>query len=108
AARNRTLTLTDDERQLYSQRLITLPEDQLAAPEAIMDKTINQNLFDALDRLPDEFIDLMFIDPPYNLTKSFNGKVFNKMSSDDYTEWLDSWFSKLVRTLKPHASVYIC
>lgn len=106
AARNRTMILTEEERQLYKQRLITL--SQPATTEQILNKTIQQNLFEAMDKLPDQFVDLMFIDPPYNLTKSFNGKTFNKMSSDAYTEWLDSWFSQLIRILKPHASVYIC
>lgn len=106
AARNRTLTLTDEERQHYRHRLITLTETTTA--EAIINKTIHQDLFETLDKLPSEFVDLLFIDPPYNLTKSFNGKVFSKMSSEAYTKWLDSWFSKLVRILRPNASVYIC
>lgn len=106
AARNRTMILTEEERLLYKQQLITL--SQPATTEQILNKTIQQNLFEAMDKLPDQFVDLMFIDPPYNLTKSFNGKTFNKMSSDAYTEWLDSWFSQLIRILKPHASVYIC
>lgn len=106
AARNRTMILTEEERQLYKRQLITL--SQPATTEQILNKTIQQNLFEAMDKLPDQFVDLMFIDPPYNLTKSFNGKTFNKMSSDAYTEWLDSWFSQLIRILKPHASVYIC
>lgn len=50
----------------------------------------------------------MFIDPPYNLTKSFNGKTFNKMNNEEYTEWLDSWLSRIVRILKPNATIYIC
>ena len=106
AARNRTMTLSQEEQQYFQQKLITL--NQPATSEQLLDKTIQQDLFHVIDYLPDQFVDLMFIDPPYNLTKSFNGKTFTKMSSDAYTEWLDSWFSKLVRILKPHASVYIC
>lgn len=106
AARNRTMTLTAEEQLHYKQGLITL--SQPASSEYIINKTIHQDLFSAIDKLPEQFVDLMFIDPPYNLTKSFNGKIFTKMSSDAYTEWLDSWFSRLVRILKPHASVYIC
>ncbi|MFC6333184.1 DNA-methyltransferase [Paenibacillus septentrionalis] len=106
AQRNRTITLTEEELQYYKQRLITLK--QPAKAEELTNKTIHQDLFEAIDHLPDQFVDLMFIDPPYNLTKSFNGKTFSKMTSEAYTEWLDSWFSKLIRVLKPDASVYIC
>ena len=29
----------------------------------------------AIEFLPDDFVDLLILDPPYNLTKSFNGDV---------------------------------
>ena len=43
------------------------------------------------------FVDLMFADPPYNLTKSFNDRQFRKTSIDEYSEWLDSWLAQTVR-----------
>ncbi|MFC5404343.1 DNA-methyltransferase [Cohnella soli] len=106
AGRNRTVTLSEEERAFYGRNLLTLngPTDVAG----IANKTIHQNLFEALDELPDAFVDLLFIDPPYNLTKNFNGKTFLRMDSEDYAEWMDSWFSRLVRLLKPNASVYIC
>lgn len=106
ATRNRTITLTEKEREGYKKNLIAL--QTAASSEAIINKIINQDLFTAIDFLPDQFVDLLFIDPPYNLTKSFNGKTFAKMGANEYTEWLDGWFSKLIRILKPNASVYIC
>jgi site-specific DNA-methyltransferase (adenine-specific) len=106
AGRNRTLTLDDSERLEYKDRLLRLTAK--AEPQDIVNKTINQDLFEAIDFLPDEFVDLMFVDPPYNLTKNFNGKTFNRMNNEQYTDWLDSWFSRLMRILKPNATVYIC
>lgn len=106
AGRNRTITLNDSEKVKYGARLTRLTAK--AAPEEIINRTIHQNLFEALDYLPDAFVDLLFVDPPYNLTKSFNGKTFNQMNQRQYTEWLDEWFSRIVRILKPHATVYIC
>ena len=35
-------------------------------------------------------MDLMVLDPPYNLTKSFNGRKFTKRPVDEYATWLDS------------------
>ncbi len=61
-----------------------------------------------LDYLPEQFVDLLFVDPPYNLSKSFNGRTFSQMSLDEYETWLDSWLAPLVKTLKPTTSVYIC
>jgi site-specific DNA-methyltransferase (adenine-specific) len=61
-----------------------------------------------MDFLPDNFVDLLFLDPPYNLNKNFSSVNFKEMKDDDYETWLDSWISKLVRTLKPNASIYFC
>ena len=69
---------------------------------------INQDLFEAIDFLPGDFVDLLFIDPPYNLNKKFSTLSFKEMKNDDYENWIDLWLSKLVRTLKPDASIYFC
>jgi site-specific DNA-methyltransferase (adenine-specific) len=84
---------------------------KLAAPtdiENVRDKLFCQDAFTALPFLPDQSVDLMFADPPYNLTKSFNNRKFRQTSIDEYSEWLDSWLAQTVRLLKPTASVYIC
>ncbi|GHV31896.1 methyltransferase [Bacteroidia bacterium] len=60
------------------------------------------------DYLPSEFVDLMIIDPPYNLRRNFAGMKFKQMKDDDYTDYLESWFPKLIRLLKPNASLYFC
>ncbi len=106
APKNRTLILTDDDIKELSQNLISL--NKKASLPHITNKTINQDLFSVLDLLPDNFVDLLFIDPPYNLTKTFNSNIFREMRTQDYVEWIDSWLSKLIRTLKKTASIYIC
>jgi site-specific DNA-methyltransferase (adenine-specific) len=58
--------------------------------------------------LPEQFVDLLILDPPYNLSKSFNGRKFAKRSVSEYTEWLDGVISSLLRHLKPTASIYVC
>jgi len=79
-----------------------------ATLDSIRDQIFCQDVFAALPNLPDQCVDLMFADPPYNLTKSFNDRKFRKTSLDDYAEWLDSWLARTVRILKPTASIYIC
>jgi len=106
APRNRTITLTAAERARYRANLRQL--SQPATAEAILDQTIHQDLLEALPFLPAHFVDLLFIDPPYNLSKSFNGRNFSQMSLADYETWLESWLAPLAKTLKPTASVYLC
>ncbi len=106
APRNRTITLSSSERQLYRSRLLHL-SDSVTLDE-VVNKTIHQDLFEVLDWLPEKSIDLLFADPPYNLEKSFNGRSFSQLPLSDYENWLDSWISKVVRVLKPTASIYVC
>src|SRR3989304_6197295 len=106
APRNRTITLSDVDILRFKKNLIKL--DKPTSLKEIENKTIYQDIFEALEHLPDKFVDLVFVDPPYNLNKTFNLTSFKAMESEKYEEWLDSWVQKIIRLLKPHASVYIC
>src|SRR3972149_6151334 len=106
APRNRTITLSDVDILRFKKNLIKL--DKLTSLKEIENKTIYQDIFEALEYLPDKFVDLVFVDPPYNLNKTFNLTSFKAMESEKYEEWLDSWIQKIIRLLKPSASVYIC
>ena len=106
APANRTLTLSDEELQQYKLRLS--PINSSLKVKEIQDRIFCESVINALPYLPDQSVDLLFADPPYNLTKAFNNRRFKKTSIDQYAEWLDSWLSKTVRLLKPTASVYIC
>lgn len=103
---NRSLMLRRGEISKYSKRLVKISETVLF--KEILNKTINQNLFDIIDYLPDGFINLLFIDPPYNIRKNFNNKLFRERPINEYTAWIESFVSKLVRCLKPDASIYVC
>lgn len=106
APRNRTLTLGRQDVATYSDKLLKLA--QKTTVDKITNKTINQDLLEILDFLPDNFIDLLFVDPPYNLTKTFNANQFKETSDSGYEEWLDGWMKKLVTKLKKDASIYVC
>jgi len=106
APRNQTITLSNVEIKRLQKRLIKV--DRPVSVKEIENRTIYQDVFEVIDYLPNGFIDLVFVDPPYNLNKTFNLTSFKEMESDKYEWWLDSWISKMVRLLKPTASVYIC
>lgn len=106
APRNRTLTIHAHETTSLIQQTITLREP--ASIDAIQNQIIHQDLFACIDFLPDAFIDLLIIDPPYNLSKQYGEKKFAKTSSASYETWLESWVKKIVRCLKPNASLYVC
>lgn len=106
APRNRTLTVTDNEREYYKKGLI-YPSQELSL-QNILNKTICSDLFNIIDKLPPACVDLLVIDPPYNLDKNFHGVKFSKSDDESYLEYLRSWFPKILKVLKPNGSVYIC
>jgi len=73
-----------------------------------MNRTIHGNSLTLLPILPKSIIDLLIIDPPYNMTKSFNGSIFKKQSVHKYEIWLRSWIELLIPILKKSASLYVC
>lgn len=106
APRNKTMALsTKEEIALARQAIRFSPQKKI---NDLTDKIVWQDTFYALRYLPDRFVDLMVVDPPYNLTKNFAGRTFRQMQSDEYCKWLDKWLSKIKRILKPDAGIYIC
>lgn len=108
AGRNRTLVLTDEDKIKLREKLITDKTNLLSHKFEYLDKTINADLLTVLPLLPDEFADLIIIDPPYNLTKNFGGKVFNERKDSAYEEYLETWFSSVCKKLKSNGSLYLC
>lgn len=106
APRNRTLTIEENEiKSLLDQTILLNSPCSTAELEG---KLINQDIFSCMNFLPDSFIDLLIIDPPYNLNKKFGESKFSKKSDDSYQEWLESWVPNLKRCLKEDASLYVC
>ncbi len=57
--------------------------------------------------IPDESIDLVFVDPPYNIGKKF-ADFHDKWSSDaEYTNWAYQWIDECIRILKPTGTMYL-
>ncbi len=106
APNNRTITLNEEEIKIFRERLLT--KENIKSNTNIVNKTLNGDIIEMLRYVPDAFADLIIIDPPYNITKNFNGLTFNSMSEKNYEEYLQSWFPKVCKKLKNDGSLYIC
>jgi site-specific DNA-methyltransferase (adenine-specific) len=58
--------------------------------------------------LPDGFANLIIVDPPYNLKKDFGEAKFVEKTSEEYEDYLRSWFEPLCNKLAPNGSLYMC
>jgi len=106
AANNRTLTLEPQEIEGLRNRLLT--ESNISLETDILDRTLNGDILKMLEFVPDSFADLIIIDPPYNLSKNFNGMKFASRSQESYGEYLATWFPQVCKKLKPNGSLYMC
>lgn len=106
AANNRTLTLEPQEIAELKKRLLT--EKNISAETDIVNRTLNGDILKMLEFVPDAFADLIIIDPPYNLSKNFNGMKFASRSQENYDEYLATWFPAVCKKLKPNGSLYMC
>ena len=106
AERNKTIDLSVEEGRVYLEKCITISEN--ASLNDIINKTINGDTFEVLDLLPHNFIDLLIVDPPYNLDKEFGTGKFKKMTDEDYYVYTETWIKKVLPLLKDNASIYVC
>jgi site-specific DNA-methyltransferase (adenine-specific) len=104
--RNKTITVSNAENALYGKALLNIKSPTDTAK--ITNKTILGDFTQIAKYLPKNFIDLLIIDPPYNLNKTFADKTFKKMDYNEYLKYVESWFCLLLPMLKKTASIYIC
>jgi site-specific DNA-methyltransferase (adenine-specific) len=70
-------------------------------------KIIHGDVLEGLSTLPDNSVDLIFADPPYNIGKNFNGHKDKWAKDEDYLSWCYEWLDLCVRKLKPNGSFYV-
>ena len=65
-----------------------------------LDVIYNQDCLEGMKLIPDDSIDLIVTDPPYNIGKAKWDKIPN------YIEWCGKWFIECQRVLKDNGSFY--
>jgi len=59
------------------------------------------------NKIENNSIDLIFVDPPYNIGKDFNGRKDKWTNDEDYLKWCYQWIDLLLIKLKKSGSLYI-
>lgn len=73
-----------------------------------LNAVICADLFSVIDRIADKSVDLLIVDPPYNLNKVFGNTSFKKTTFGEYSLYTEKWLDALIPKLKDNASVYVC
>lgn len=66
----------------------------------LVNKILQGDTLETLSNLPDNSIDFVFADPPYNLSKAYN-TYSDDLEIIEYFKWCDNWISESARVLKP-------
>jgi site-specific DNA-methyltransferase (adenine-specific) len=107
--RNQTLTLSPGEIPALEERVVRVDAIQVPlSPGQMRDRIFCGNMAELLPLLPDRFADLIFLDPPYNINKVYNGQQWKEQSDDKYEAWMETWIGNLLDKLSPTGSVYLC
>jgi hypothetical protein len=85
-----------------------LTSEVIATRTDVSGHTILGGCFQIFDKLPSQCVDVLILDPPYNLNKRFGNKAFSRVPVDEYTDWLRTLLKPVMRVLKHTATVYIC
>ncbi len=91
---------------MLSNRLLRPPLP--VSVRELTDRVVCGDLLALSPQLPKAFVDLLILDPPYNLNKQFGAESFRELSLAEYEEWFEGWFVRLLSLLKPTASLYVC
>ncbi len=103
AERNKTIDFSLEEGQKYLDKCVK--ENDYSGEKNV---TVLGDALNLISKVADKSVDLLIVDPPYDLNKDFHGKVFKKMGSEDYAEYTERWIRAVKPKLKDTASVYIC
>lgn len=102
AKNNRTITVSDEEKEELLKGICH------EVPVDVSDAVVNADIMNTIDCVEDESMNLIIIDPPYNLKKDFGNNDFNVMKDDEYEAYLRSWLPKVCSKLTKDGSLYLC
>ncbi|MDR1242570.1 MAG: site-specific DNA-methyltransferase [Deltaproteobacteria bacterium] len=105
AGRNRTISLCEIETACYQKKCISSDVQNVQQKNDIV---ILGDAFEVFPNLLSGFVDLLVVDPPYNLNKAYGNTDFKQMSADGYRAFTENWIVAVKRLMKNTATVYVC
>lgn len=101
--KNKTIDFVVDKDNEYLKKAVSVKDYN-----GEINKTVLGDTFLALKKVKNKSVDLLIVDPPYNLDKDFNGKRFKKLEDDEYSKYTLKWIEAVKPKLKDTASIYVC
>lgn len=70
-------------------------------------KLYNDDCIKVLRTMPDNCVDMVFADPPFNLGKTYDPGVEDSLTTSNYLNWTYQWVDECLRILKPGGRIFI-
>ena len=105
ASRNRTLRVTLRER---ASLIAAVQTGACADGGGFLDRIFLGEMQEICGKLPANSVDLLILDPPYNLHRDFAGSTFRPLAIEEYAILFSLWLDKLDHSLKADATIYVC
>lgn len=105
---NKTIDFTIEQGRQYLSDAVFEKDLSRKNFEEIINNIIVGDFFINIKELEDSSVDLLIVDPPYNLRKDYHGNVFSEKKTEQYREFTKSWIKALIPKLKKTASIYVC
>ncbi len=102
--RNKTIDFSLDKADKYVKLCVKENELERIQPNSV----VIGDVYSALKKVEDNSVDLLIVDPPYNLDKVFHGNKFKRLEDNEYAQYTEEWLKAVMPKLKSTASVYVC
>jgi site-specific DNA-methyltransferase (adenine-specific) len=101
-------TVVREELAIYQRKpAIAPPQKFNPVFRTTLGELYNVDCMHLLRGLPENSIDCIFADPPFNLGKDYGSKVNDKLEKYDYLGWCYAWLEECCRVLKPKGSLFV-
>jgi len=60
-----------------------------------------------LPQVPDDSVDVVFADPPFNLNKDYGRGINDQLKDHEYLAWCGAWVKECARVVKPGGAVWL-
>src|SRR4051812_49275211 len=74
--------------------------------EGFLNRIIQGDCLELLKKVPDNFVDTVISDPPFNLEKDYKS-YDDKISESKYIDWCESWITECMRVMRPGGSLFL-
>ncbi|OAI27762.1 site-specific DNA-methyltransferase [Methylomonas koyamae] len=75
--------------------------------ETKLGKLYKGDCFDLLKIMDSDSVDLVFADPPFNLSKLYPSEINDNIRIEKYIYWCQEWIKECARVLKPGGAIFL-